>query len=272
NQTLHAYFATEGIHHQTSVARTPKQNGIVERRNRTLVEAARTMLSAANVPLFFWAEAIATASAHDSSDPALTRQQMASVQNSTDPGPTCQSMASVQISSDPAPECQTMELEHNSLCPGRNCQENVSHGDKTEHPSDLKVFTMKMEILLEPTLNKLLVGDSLNFPDHRYNIYTVKRYIADVAASFQRSQIHKIKLSMQHKFLSDRIETRQPERLPLTRKVVSLNTQEKLCQAMKSTKLPNDKYLFNTLPMLQPRSNEVKFILSSFQSQNQDDS
>nr|GFB68908.1 retrovirus-related Pol polyprotein from transposon TNT 1-94 [Tanacetum cinerariifolium] len=50
-----------GIQHQTSVARTPKQNGVVERRNRTVVEAARTMLSAAKVPLFFWAEAIATA-------------------------------------------------------------------------------------------------------------------------------------------------------------------------------------------------------------------
>nr|GFD40837.1 putative ribonuclease H-like domain-containing protein [Tanacetum cinerariifolium] len=44
-----------------SVARTPEQNGVVERRNRTLVEAARTMLSAVKVPLFFWAEAIATA-------------------------------------------------------------------------------------------------------------------------------------------------------------------------------------------------------------------
>nr|GEX84407.1 retrovirus-related Pol polyprotein from transposon TNT 1-94 [Tanacetum cinerariifolium] len=61
NQTLHAYFATEGILHQTSVARTPEQNSVVERRNRTFVEAARTMLSAAKVPLFFWAEAIATA-------------------------------------------------------------------------------------------------------------------------------------------------------------------------------------------------------------------
>nr|GFC36907.1 integrase, catalytic region, zinc finger, CCHC-type, peptidase aspartic, catalytic [Tanacetum cinerariifolium] len=60
NQTLHAYFAVEGILHQTSVAQTPKQNGVVERRYRTLVEAARTMLSAATVPLFFWAEAIAT--------------------------------------------------------------------------------------------------------------------------------------------------------------------------------------------------------------------
>nr|GFC85540.1 integrase, catalytic region, zinc finger, CCHC-type, peptidase aspartic, catalytic [Tanacetum cinerariifolium] len=43
NQTLHAYFAAEWIQHQTSVARTPEQNGVVERRNHTLVEAARTM-------------------------------------------------------------------------------------------------------------------------------------------------------------------------------------------------------------------------------------
>ncbi|GKA19509.1 retrovirus-related pol polyprotein from transposon TNT 1-94 [Tanacetum coccineum] len=61
NKTLHAYFAKEGIRHETSTARTPEQNGVVERQNRTLVEVARTMLSATKVPLFFWAEAIATA-------------------------------------------------------------------------------------------------------------------------------------------------------------------------------------------------------------------
>ncbi|GJZ49259.1 retrovirus-related pol polyprotein from transposon TNT 1-94 [Tanacetum coccineum] len=61
NKNLHAYFAKEGINHQTSIARTPKQNGVVERRNHPLVEATRTMLSAAKVPLFFWAEAMATA-------------------------------------------------------------------------------------------------------------------------------------------------------------------------------------------------------------------
>nr|GEU78345.1 ribonuclease H-like domain-containing protein [Tanacetum cinerariifolium] len=49
------------ILHQTSVARTPEQNSVVERQNRTLVDAARTMLSAAKVLVFFWAEAIATA-------------------------------------------------------------------------------------------------------------------------------------------------------------------------------------------------------------------
>ncbi|GJU40002.1 retrovirus-related pol polyprotein from transposon TNT 1-94 [Tanacetum coccineum] len=61
NKTLHAYFNEEGIEHQTSTPRTPEQNGVVERRNRTLVEAARTMLSASKLPLSFWAEAVATA-------------------------------------------------------------------------------------------------------------------------------------------------------------------------------------------------------------------
>ncbi|GJZ07616.1 integrase, catalytic region, zinc finger, CCHC-type containing protein [Tanacetum coccineum] len=51
----------KGISHQTSVARTPLQNGIIERRNRTLVEAARTMLILSKAPLFLWAEAINTA-------------------------------------------------------------------------------------------------------------------------------------------------------------------------------------------------------------------
>ncbi|GJY86744.1 retrovirus-related pol polyprotein from transposon TNT 1-94 [Tanacetum coccineum] len=48
-------------HYHTSLPRTPEQNGVVERRNRTLVEAARTMLSASKLPLSFWAEAVATA-------------------------------------------------------------------------------------------------------------------------------------------------------------------------------------------------------------------
>ncbi|GJW25100.1 retrovirus-related pol polyprotein from transposon TNT 1-94, partial [Tanacetum coccineum] len=60
NKTLHAFFKEEGIGHQTSTPRTPEQNRIVKRQNRTLIEAARTMLSASKLPLFFWAKAIAT--------------------------------------------------------------------------------------------------------------------------------------------------------------------------------------------------------------------
>ncbi|GJX99366.1 putative ribonuclease H-like domain-containing protein [Tanacetum coccineum] len=60
NQTLREYYEKVGISHETSVARSPQQNGVVERRNRTLIEAARTMLIYAKAPLFLWAEAVAT--------------------------------------------------------------------------------------------------------------------------------------------------------------------------------------------------------------------
>ncbi|GKD04682.1 retrovirus-related pol polyprotein from transposon TNT 1-94 [Tanacetum coccineum] len=61
NQTLREWYENVGITHQTSVARTPQQNGVVERRNRTLVEAARTMLIFSKASLFLWAKAINTA-------------------------------------------------------------------------------------------------------------------------------------------------------------------------------------------------------------------
>nr|GEZ03090.1 hypothetical protein [Tanacetum cinerariifolium] len=61
NKTLSVFFKEKGIEHQTSNAQTPEQNGVVKRRNRSLVEAAPTMLSVSKLPLFFWAEATTTA-------------------------------------------------------------------------------------------------------------------------------------------------------------------------------------------------------------------
>ncbi|GJW56882.1 retrovirus-related pol polyprotein from transposon TNT 1-94 [Tanacetum coccineum] len=58
NQTLRSYYESVGISHETSVARSLQQNGVIERQNRTLVEAARTMLIYAKAPLFLWAEAL----------------------------------------------------------------------------------------------------------------------------------------------------------------------------------------------------------------------
>ncbi|GJV67993.1 retrovirus-related pol polyprotein from transposon TNT 1-94 [Tanacetum coccineum] len=61
NQVLKEYFDSVGISHQASSVRTPQQNGVMERRNRTLVEAARTMLIFSHAPLFLWDEAVTTA-------------------------------------------------------------------------------------------------------------------------------------------------------------------------------------------------------------------
>ncbi|GKA36723.1 retrovirus-related pol polyprotein from transposon TNT 1-94 [Tanacetum coccineum] len=61
NEKLRSYYEKLGIMHQTSISRSPQQNGVVERRNRTLVDAARTMLIFLRLPEFLWAEAISTA-------------------------------------------------------------------------------------------------------------------------------------------------------------------------------------------------------------------
>nr|GEV12531.1 hypothetical protein [Tanacetum cinerariifolium] len=61
NKTLTKFFNEVKISQQLSAARTPQQNGFVESKNRTLLEAVRTMLTSAKLPLFLWAEAIAKA-------------------------------------------------------------------------------------------------------------------------------------------------------------------------------------------------------------------
>ncbi|GJU48329.1 putative ribonuclease H-like domain-containing protein [Tanacetum coccineum] len=60
NKTLCEYYEKVGISYETSVARSPQQNGVVERRNRTLIEAVCTMLIYVKAPLFLWTEAVST--------------------------------------------------------------------------------------------------------------------------------------------------------------------------------------------------------------------
>ena len=55
------YLRSEGICHERTVPKTPEQNGVAERMNRTLVETLRSMLADAKLPHSFWAEALSTA-------------------------------------------------------------------------------------------------------------------------------------------------------------------------------------------------------------------
>ncbi|KAJ9538751.1 hypothetical protein OSB04_031484 [Centaurea solstitialis] len=61
NTVLKSFYNSFGITQTFSAARTPEQNGVVERRNRTLVEAARSMLAESQLPQYLWAEAVNTA-------------------------------------------------------------------------------------------------------------------------------------------------------------------------------------------------------------------
>nr|GEV56927.1 hypothetical protein [Tanacetum cinerariifolium] len=61
NNDLNQFCGMKGIKREFSVPRTPQQNGIAERKNRTLIEAARTMLADSLLPIPFWAETVNTA-------------------------------------------------------------------------------------------------------------------------------------------------------------------------------------------------------------------
>nr|GFA47413.1 hypothetical protein [Tanacetum cinerariifolium] len=171
----------EGIQHQKSVARTPEQNRVVKRRNRTLVEAARTMLSADKVPLFFWDEAIATAcftqNRYSTQSRAYrvfnkrTRVIMESIPVNFDELPQ---MASDQISSNPAPECQTMVLNHDSLSPAIQRQVNVPQVDRTVTTSN------DLDLLFSLMFDELLNGSS--------KVVSKPSAVSAADAPFQRQQ------------------------------------------------------------------------------------
>lgn len=58
---LQQYLETHGIIHETTCPHSPQQNGVAERKNRHLLEVVLTSLIEANVPLFYWGEALAIA-------------------------------------------------------------------------------------------------------------------------------------------------------------------------------------------------------------------
>nr|GEV76827.1 integrase, catalytic region, zinc finger, CCHC-type, peptidase aspartic, catalytic [Tanacetum cinerariifolium] len=212
-----------GIEHQMSVAQTPEQNGVVKRWNRTLVEAAQTMLNAAKVPLFFWAEAIATTCFTQNRSLVIPRHEKTpyhiinnlkpsvkffhifgslcyivrdgeNLDKMKEKGDACifigystQSrayrMALDHASSDPVPQCQRTALEHVSLSPDLQCQENVPQTAETVITSN------ELDLLFSPMFDELLNGSTK----------VVSKYSAVTAADepHQRQQHHTTPLKTQ---------------------------------------------------------------------------
>ncbi|GJZ85553.1 retrovirus-related pol polyprotein from transposon TNT 1-94, partial [Tanacetum coccineum] len=165
NKTLYVYFAKEGIRHETSTARTPEQNDVVERRNRTLVEAARTMLSAAKVPL----DGENLDKMKEKGDACIfvgystqskayrvfnkrTRIIVETIHVNFDELPR---IASDHVSSDPVPQGPTTVLEQDSLSPGPQSQENVPQVAKTVTTSN------ELDLLFSLMFDELLNGTTL---------------------------------------------------------------------------------------------------------------
>ncbi|GJR82372.1 putative ribonuclease H-like domain-containing protein [Tanacetum coccineum] len=220
NKTIHAYFDQEGIKHQTSTARTPEQNGVVKRRNRTLVEAARTMLSAAKVPLFFWAEAIATACftqnrslvipQHEKTPYHIINGRKPSVKDGEnldkmkEKGDACifvgystQSRAyrvfnkktrvtveTIHVNFDelPVPQCPNTVLEHKSLSPDPKSQENVPQAAEIVTTSNVSPMFDELLNGTTPVVSKSFAVHAANDNNKRQqNITTQSSTTTDVA-------------------------------------------------------------------------------------------
>ncbi|GJY25901.1 retrovirus-related pol polyprotein from transposon TNT 1-94 [Tanacetum coccineum] len=145
-----------------SIARTPKQNGVVEIQNRTLVEAARIMLSAAKVPL----DGENLDKMKEKGDACIfvgyyTMSRAYRVYNKRkrlifetihvnfDELPQ---MASDHVSSDSIPQCPTTALEQDNLSPGPQRQENV------HHEAEIVTTSNKLDLLFSLMFDELLKG------------------------------------------------------------------------------------------------------------------
>ncbi|GJV99286.1 retrovirus-related pol polyprotein from transposon TNT 1-94 [Tanacetum coccineum] len=173
NKTLHAYFVKEGIRHETSTTQTPEQNGVVERRNRTLVEAARTMLRAAKVPL----DGENLDKINEKGDACIfvgystqskayrvfnkrTRIIVETIHVNFDELPL---MASDHVTSEPVPQCSTTVLKQESLSPDPKRQENVPQVAETVTTSN------ELELLYSSMFNELLNGSTLVVSNSMFN-------------------------------------------------------------------------------------------------------
>nr|GEW81468.1 hypothetical protein [Tanacetum cinerariifolium] len=189
NQTLHAYFATEGILHQTSVAQTPKQNGaeaiatacFTQNCSLVIPHHEKTTYHIINdwkpsVKFFYIFRSLCYIvkdgenldKMKEKGDECIfvrystlsrayrvfnkrTPVIMESIHVNFDELPH---MASNQLSSDPAPECQTMALKHDSLSLVIQRQANVPQADKTVTTSN------ELDLLFSPMFDELLNGSS----------------------------------------------------------------------------------------------------------------
>ncbi|GJS08922.1 putative reverse transcriptase domain-containing protein [Tanacetum coccineum] len=157
NKSLQTYFSEEGIKHQTSFSRTPKQNGVVERRNRTLVEAARTMLSVSKLPLFFWAEAIASACYTQNCSLIIPRHDKTPYHIINERKPTLKHLHIFSCKCYIVRDGKNLDemKEKGDTCTAPQCQDNLPSVDNTTNHSMLE-----LELLFSPMFDEYFKGEN----------------------------------------------------------------------------------------------------------------
>nr|GEZ95780.1 hypothetical protein [Tanacetum cinerariifolium] len=167
NKTLHAYFASEGINHQTSIARTPEQNGAEAiatacfSQNRSLViprdekTPYHIIIDRKPSVKFFYIFGSLCYIIRDGENlDKLKEKDDACIFVGYYPQSRAYTMASDHVNSDPVPQCQRTTLEHDSLSLGPPCQENVPHAARIVTTSN------ELDLLFIPMFDELLNGST----------------------------------------------------------------------------------------------------------------
>nr|GEU43396.1 hypothetical protein [Tanacetum cinerariifolium] len=179
NHVLKEYFDSVGITHETSAAKPPQQNGVVERINHTLVEAAKTMLIFSHAPLFLWAEEIATAMIVKTSINLVQKVILAS------------SLETINVTFD---ELSAMAFKQNSSRPSLQSLTSgqiSSELELTYAPSTItpqRPSESDLDILFEPLHNEYLGGRPSEAPRTIHAALVLQNLQAPTASmSFQDS-------------------------------------------------------------------------------------
>ncbi|KAJ9539014.1 hypothetical protein OSB04_031747 [Centaurea solstitialis] len=160
NSTIEDYLSSLGMTHNFFAPRTPQQNGVVERKNRTLVEAARTILNAFGLPLSFWAEANRSLVVKRfEKTPVATSSTTEPFKPSTSTDPTS---VSTTNPSEPSNVEQT-KLIHEDLNPSHSLQEitsniNLPHAIEwtKDHPQTLIIEALTEGVKTRANVNYCL--------------------------------------------------------------------------------------------------------------------
>ncbi|GJT70053.1 retrovirus-related pol polyprotein from transposon TNT 1-94 [Tanacetum coccineum] len=164
NATLQTHYEKLGIMQQFSTARMPQQNGVVERRNRTLVEAARTILIFSKSPEFLWAEAISTACFTQNHSLIHTRSLEVSINFAAQPTPN----------NDDTPSSSSIIVEDQEVPPFISSSEEqlspISSVDVVESVTDFDgntLFTPYDALMFKEAESSLIYADPSNM--HEFN-------------------------------------------------------------------------------------------------------
>ncbi|GBP65576.1 Retrovirus-related Pol polyprotein from transposon TNT 1-94 [Eumeta japonica] len=135
NKEVREVFQNKGIIHQTSVTFTPEQNGVAERENRILVEAARTMLYAKDLPISLWAESVNTAAYKSEVE---TKRDIVFVNNSpVKPIQQCETINYIEDSVEvPATVEVGAQVEDTSAAGMSSPQSPTMDGDDSQHHAE----------------------------------------------------------------------------------------------------------------------------------------